>query len=116
MRGVLFRKPGPPESLHVETLPDPAPGPGEVLIRVRAAGVNFADVLARQGLYPEAPKAPYIPGYESAGEIAALGAGVERFRVGERVLAHHTSGGYAELVAVSADRVVPLPDSIPFQT
>lgn len=115
MRGVLLRKPGPPESLQVQTLPDPTPGPGEVLIQVHAAGVNFADVLARQGLYPEAPKPPYIPGFESAGEIAALGSGVERFRIGQRVLAYHTSGGYAEKVAVSAERVVALPDSIPYQ-
>lgn len=116
MRAVLLRKLGPPESLQVESLPDPTPGPGEVLIQVRAAGVNFADVLARQGLYPEAPKPPTIPGYESAGDIAALGKGVDRFHVGQRVLAYHTSGGYAEMVAVSADRVVALPDSIPYQT
>lgn len=116
MRAVLLRKPGPPESLQVETLPDPAPGPGEVLIQVRAAGVNFADVLARQGLYPDAPKTPYIPGFESAGDVAALGAGVVDFRVGQRVLAYHTSGGYAEKVAVSAERVVALPASIPYQT
>lgn len=92
------------------------PGPGEVLIRVRAAGVNFADVLARQGLYPDAPKPPYIPGFESAGDVIALGAGVTRLRVGQRVLAYHVGGGYAEQVAVSAERVVALPDSIPYQT
>jgi NADPH:quinone reductase-like Zn-dependent oxidoreductase len=86
------------------------------LIQVRAAGVNFADVLARQGLYPDAPKPPYIPGFESAGDVAALGAGVVDFHVGQRVLAYHTSGGYAEKVAVSAERVVAIPASIPFQT
>jgi len=116
MRAVLLRKPGPPESLAIETLPDPAPGPGEVAIAVRAAGVNFADVLARQGLYPEAPKAPFIPGFESAGEIAAVGEGVDAFRVGQRVLAYHLSGGYAERIAVRAERVFSLPDSIPFQS
>ena len=116
MRGVLLRKPGPPESLQVETLPDPTPGPGEVLIRVRAAGVNFADVLSRQGLYPDAPRRPHIPGFESAGDVIALGSGVERLRVGDRVLACHVSGGYAEQVAVPAERVVPLPDSMPYQT
>lgn len=116
MRGVLLRKPGPPESLQVEILPDPTPGPGEVLIQVRAAGVNFADVLARQGLYPDAPKPPTIPGFESAGDVVALGAGVERFQVGQRVLAYHVAGGYAEKIAVAAERVIPLPDSIPYQT
>lgn len=116
MRGVLLRKPGPPESLQVETLPDPTPGPGQVLIAVRAAGVNFADVLARQGLYPDAPKPPYIPGFESAGDVLALGPGVERLRVGDRVLAYHVGGGYAEKIAVAAERVVPLPASMPYQT
>jgi NADPH:quinone reductase-like Zn-dependent oxidoreductase len=116
MRAVLLRKPGPPESLAVETLPDPAPGPGEVVIAVRAAGVNFADVLARQGLYPEAPKAPFVPGFESAGEIAAVGAGVDAFRVGQRVLAYHLSGGYAERIAVRAERVFSLPDTLPYQS
>jgi NADPH:quinone reductase-like Zn-dependent oxidoreductase len=116
MRGVLLRKPGPPESLQVETLPDPTPGPGEVLIRVRAAGVNFADVLARQGLYPDAPKPPYIPGFESAGEIIAIGSGVTRLQAGQRVLAYHARGGYAEKIAVPAERVVALPNSIPYQS
>jgi len=116
MRAVLLRRPGPPESLAIETLPDPEPGPGEVVIAIRAAGVNFADVLARQGLYPEAPKPPFIPGFESAGEIAAVGEGVDAFRVGQRVLAYHLSGGYAERIAVRAERVFSLPDSIPFQS
>ena len=116
MRAVLLRKPGPPSRLTLETLPDPAPGPGEVLIAVRAAGVNFADVLARQGLYPEAPKRPFVPGFESAGEIVALGPGVTTNRVGQRVLAYHLSGGYAERVAAPIERVFALPDSVPFQT
>jgi NADPH:quinone reductase-like Zn-dependent oxidoreductase len=116
MRAVLLRKPGPPESLRIESLPDPTAGPGEVLIRVHAAGINFADVLARQGLYPEAAKPPYVPGFETAGVVASVGAGVGQFRVGQRVLAYHLQGGYAELIAVAAERVFLLPDSIPFQT
>ena len=116
MRAVLLRKTGPPESLTIETVPDPAPGPGEVAIAVRASGVNFADVLARQGLYPEAPKPPFVPGFESAGEIAAVGAGVTSFRVGQRVLAYHLTGGYAERVVVPVERVFALPDNVPYQT
>jgi 2-desacetyl-2-hydroxyethyl bacteriochlorophyllide A dehydrogenase len=116
MRAVVLRKAGPPERLTLETLPDPAPGPGEVLIAVRAAGVNFADVLARQGLYPEAPKRPFVPGFESAGEIVAIGSGVTTFRVGQRVLAYHLSGGYAERVVAPVERVFALPDALPFQT
>jgi len=116
MRAVLLRRPGSPDSLRVEVLPDPIPREGELLIDVRAAGVNFADVLARQGLYPEAPARPYVPGYESAGTILALGPGVDGFRVGERVLAYHTSGGYADRVAAAAERVFRIPDDMPFQT
>jgi NADPH:quinone reductase-like Zn-dependent oxidoreductase len=116
MRAILLRKSGPPETLRVETVPDPVAGEGEVLIRVRAAGVNFADVLARQGLYPEAPPRPFIPGYESAGTVESLGPGVEGFRVGDRVLAYHLQGGYAELVTAGADRVFKIADDLPFQS
>jgi NADPH:quinone reductase-like Zn-dependent oxidoreductase len=116
MRAVLIRKSGPPESLRVETVADPVPREGEVLIRAEAIGVNFADVLARQGLYPEAPPRPYVPGYESAGTIEALGPRVEGFRAGERVLAYHLGGGYAERVAVPASQVFRIADSMPFQT
>lgn len=116
MRAVLLRKSGPPESLRVEEHPDPTPKPGEVLIRVKAIGVNFADVMARQGLYPEAPRRPYVPGYETSGDVAALGEGVTELRVGQRVLAYHLSGGYAEMVAAPADQVFPIADSIAYQS
>ncbi len=116
MRAVLLRRPGSADSLRVETVPDPIARDGELLIDVRAAGVNFADVLARQGLYPEAPSMPYIPGFESAGTVLAVGPGVEDFRVGERVLAYHASGGYAERVVAPAERVIRIPDDMPFQT
>jgi NADPH:quinone reductase-like Zn-dependent oxidoreductase len=116
VRGVLLRKPGPPESLRVESLADPAPRDGEVLIDVRAAGVNFADVLARQGLYPEAPRVPYVPGYETAGTVAVVGKGAEDFRPGDRVLAYHLTGGYAERIAAPVERVFRLPADMPFQS
>ena len=77
MRAVVITKHGPPEVLRVEERPDPQPGPGEVAIDVHAAGVNFADTMARIGLYPDAPKPPCVVGYEVAGTIAALGEGVD---------------------------------------
>lgn len=111
----MLRRPGPPESLRVEEAPDPRPGPGEVLIQVQAAGVNFTDVLARQGLNPEAPRRPYILGHETSGDIVELGEGVDRFRVGQRVLAYHLSGGYAERIAIAAEQVIAIPDSLAYQ-
>jgi NADPH:quinone reductase-like Zn-dependent oxidoreductase len=88
----------------------------DALIGVRTAGVNFADVLARQGLYPGAPRRPYILGHETSGEILALGEAVTGLRVGQRVLAYHAGGGYAERIAVPAAQVFPIPDRLPFQS
>jgi len=116
MRAVLLRRPGPPKSLRVEETPDPVAQPGEVLLQNRAAGVNFADVLARQGLYPDAPDRPFIPGFESSGEVLAVGEGVDGFRVGQRVLAFHPSGGYAERVTAPAGNVLAIPDSLGSQS
>lgn len=116
MRAVLLRRPGPPRSLHLEDAPEPVAGAGEVLLQNKAAGVNFADVLARQGLYPDAPHRPFIPGFESSGEVLALGEGVSGLRVGQRVLAFHKSGGYAERVSAPAVNVIPIPDSLGSQS
>jgi len=102
--------------LRVGEAPEPAPSAGQVLVQVRAAGVNFADVLARQGLYPEAPRPPYIPGYETAGEVIAVGPGVEGFHAGDRVLAFHLAGGYAERIAVAAEQTLHLPPELSFQS
>jgi len=85
VRAVWQVKNGGPEVLEVRETADPEPGPGEVRIRVRACGLNFAEVMARQGLYPDAPKPPCVLGYEAAGEIDALGAGVEGPAVGTAV-------------------------------
>ena len=85
--------------------PDPPVGPGEVRIAVRAAGINFADLMARVGLYPDAPKPPCVLGYEVAGEVESVGEGVEGHEVGDRVIAGTRFGGQAELVTVAAEQV-----------
>jgi NADPH:quinone reductase-like Zn-dependent oxidoreductase len=110
MRALVITEHGPPEVLRVQERPDPHPGPGEVRVRVRAAGINFADLLARVGLYPEAPKPPCVVGYEIAGDVDALGPGVEGLAVGDRVMGGCRFGGYAELAVAGAGSLVPLPD------
>src|ERR1700741_378063 len=99
MRAVVISKHGDPSVLQVQERPDPPPPrPGQVRVAVRAAGVNFADHLARVGLYPDAPKLPAVVGYEVAGTVDAVGEGVDPGLVGERVLAGTRFGGYAEIV------------------
>jgi NADPH:quinone reductase-like Zn-dependent oxidoreductase len=114
MRAVITRH-GPPEALKVEERPDPVAGPGEVRIAVRAAGINFADLLARNGMYPDAPKPPAVLGYEVAGEVETVGEGIESVRVGDRVMAGTRFGGQAELAVVPENAVLPLPDSLSFE-
>jgi NADPH:quinone reductase-like Zn-dependent oxidoreductase len=106
---------GGPEVLQVLERSDPPVGPGEVRIAVKAAGINFADTMARVGLYPDAPKPPCVMGYEVAGTVESLGAGVGDFAVGDRVMAGTRFGGQAELVSVPADQVLPLPDRLSFE-
>jgi NADPH:quinone reductase-like Zn-dependent oxidoreductase len=115
MRAVVITKHGGPGVLQVQERPDPTLGPGQVRIAVAAAGINFADVMARLGFYPDAPKAPCVVGYEVAGTILELGAGVDRFSVGERVFASTQFGGYASQVVVGAGDVVALADSLSFE-
>jgi NADPH:quinone reductase-like Zn-dependent oxidoreductase len=115
VRAVVLTGTGGPEVLQVRELPDPAVGPGQVRITVRAAGINFADTLARVGLYPDAPKTPCVLGYEVAGEIESLGEGVTDFAVGDRVFAGTRFNGQAELVSVDADQALPLPDHLSFE-
>jgi putative PIG3 family NAD(P)H quinone oxidoreductase len=100
------------DGLTWRSAPDPEPGPGEVLIRVAAAGVNRADLLQRRGLYPPPPGASQILGMECSGVIAAVGADVDRWRVGNEVCALLAGGGYAELVAVPAVQVLPIPAGV----
>jgi len=106
---------GGPGVLQVQERPDPPVGAGEVRIAVKAAGINFADTMARVGLYPDAPKPPCVMGYEVAGEVESLGEGVSDFKVGDRVMAGTRFGGQAELVTVPADQVLPLPDRLSFE-
>ncbi len=101
--------------LQVQERPDPVAGPGQVRIAVRAAGVNFADTMARVGLYPDAPKPPCVLGYEVAGEVDAVGEGVEGFAIGDRVMAGTRFGGQAELVVVDAGQALPLPERLSFE-
>lgn len=112
MREVLIPRPGPPDVFEMRERPDPVPGAGEVRIRVRAAGVNFADVLARLGLYPDAPKPPLVVGYEVAGTIDAAGADVAGLGEGDRVVALTRFGGYADVVIVPAEQVFHLPETL----
>jgi NADPH:quinone reductase-like Zn-dependent oxidoreductase len=115
MRAVVLTGTGGPEVLQVQERPDPVVGPGEVRIAVRAAGINFADTMARVGLYPDAPKTPCVLGYEVAGEIETVGEGVGDHKVGDRVIAGTRFGGQAELVTVAADQALPLPDQLSFE-
>jgi NADPH:quinone reductase-like Zn-dependent oxidoreductase len=101
--------------LQVQERPDPVVGPGEVRIAVRAAGINFADTMARTGLYPDAPKTPCVLGYEVAGEIESVGGGVTDFKPGDRVIAGTRFNGQAELVTVAAEQVLPLPERLSFE-
>ena len=87
MRAVAIRRAGPPETLGVIDAPDPSAGAGEIVIRVHRAGVNFADVLALQGIYPDAPELPFVPGCEVSGVVASARTGAGEFRGGERVAA-----------------------------
>lgn len=114
MTAVAIAEPGGPLALKPERRPLPVPGPGEILIRVRAAGVNRPDVLQRQGAYPPPPGASDLPGLEAAGEVAAAGPGVRRWRLGDAVAALTAGGGYAEYVAVHESNALPVPQGFTF--
>ena len=112
MRALTITRYGPPEVLAVREAPDPVPAPGQVCIRVARAGLNFADVSARVGLYPDAPKPPMVMGYEVSGTVAALGEGVSGPPVGTRAMAMTRFGGQATHAVADARYVVPLPDGM----
>ncbi|MBA3807098.1 MAG: zinc-binding dehydrogenase [Solirubrobacterales bacterium] len=119
MRAIVITKHGGPGVLQVQEQPDPALGAGEVRIDVAAAGINFADVMARMGLYADAPKTPCVVGYEVAGTILELGDGVSEshppLAPGQRVFAGTQFGGYASQVVAKAGDVVALPDELSFE-
>lgn len=115
MRVVVITRHGDPSVLEVQERPDPPVGTGQVRIDVAAAGVNFADTMARTGLYPDAPKPPMVVGYEVAGTVAEVGSGVDGVTAGARVMAGTRFGGYASQVVVPAANVVPLADSLTFE-
>ena len=112
MHAVVISEPGGPEVLQWAEVADPRPGPGEVLVEVAAAGVNRADLMQRQGLYPPPPGTPPYPGLECSGTVAALGDGVTGWHPGEQVCALLSGGGYAERVAVPAGQLLPVPPGI----
>src|SRR5450432_665023 len=112
MKAIVMDRPGGPDVLRWGELDDPVAGPGEVLVRVAAAGLNRADIAQRQGNYPPPPGAPETLGLEVSGVIEALGDGVDTWRVGDQVCALLAGGGYAELAAVAADLVLPVPAGV----
>src|SRR5437899_11448392 len=112
MRAIVIKAPGGPEVLELGEVPDPRPGPGELLVRVRAGGVNRADLLQRLGRYPPPPGEPDIIGMEVAGEVEHPAG---RHKRGDRVMALLASGGYAEKVRVPAAQAMPLPANLSFE-
>ena len=110
MRAVVCNELGPPSLLRVEERPDPEPRPGQVVVDVEAAGVNFVDALFVAGQYQIKPAVPFVPGTESAGTVCGVGDGVERIEVGQRVLVSAGLGGFASKVAAAASSVTVLPD------
>lgn len=114
MRVIEVKQFGGPEVLEVVEKPRPEPGGGEVLVKVAAAGINFADLQARAGKYPPGPKPPFVPGMEVAGVVESVGSGVTHVAPGDRVFGMAISGGYAEYAVVPAPQTIPLPDGIDF--
>jgi NADPH:quinone reductase-like Zn-dependent oxidoreductase len=120
VRQVLITKHGGPDVLAVREHLDPTPGPGQVRVEVAASGINFADVMARVGLYPDAPKPPCVVGYEVAGTVAELGPPAEGgaeipLQVGQRVMAATEFGGYSSQVVVDGAEAIPMPDGLTFE-
>jgi NADPH2:quinone reductase len=114
MKALLSTSPGPPESLVLQDIPDPVAGEGEVVIAVKAAGVNFPDALIIEDKYQFKPERPFAPGGEIAGVVESVGAGVANIKIGDRVIGSMGWGGFAEKIAAPASRVLPMPDAMPF--
>jgi NADPH:quinone reductase-like Zn-dependent oxidoreductase len=112
MRQVYISRHGAPEVLELHNAADPIPGPGEVRIAVRGSGINFADIFSRMGVYPDAPPPPFIPGYEVAGEIDAVGPNASSRREGDRVMAFTRFGGYVDKIIVPAEHTFRVPSPL----
>src|SRR5947208_4364438 len=115
MRALLSHQPGGPETLRVEQVPDPAPGAGELLVRVRACSINYPDVLIIEDKYQLKPPRPFAPGSEIAGEVEQVGEGVEGWSAGDRLIAATGYGGLVEKVIVRANAAIPLPAERTFE-
>jgi synaptic vesicle membrane protein VAT-1 len=115
MKQIWISKAGPPNVLQVREAPDPEAAAGQVRIRVRAAGINFADLMARVGLYPDAPKIPCVVGYEVSGVIDQVGADVKGFAIGDRVFGMPRFGGYTDTLAIAAEQVFSIPENMTFE-
>src|SRR6267142_342139 len=115
MKQVVTTANGDVGVLRVQEAPDPSPGKGEVVVQVKAAGLNFADILARQGLYPDAPKKPCVMGYDVSGVVESAGPGVDQTLIGKAVVALTHFGGQSELVVVKATQIFEKPDSLSFE-
>ncbi|HAV49289.1 MAG TPA: NADPH:quinone oxidoreductase, partial [Brevundimonas sp.] len=116
MRAVLSKAPGGPETLVVEEVSDPTPKAGEVVIEVRAVGINFPDTLIIEDKYQFRPQRPFAPGAEVAGVVEAIGEGVKGIHKGDRVIAVPGWGGLVERIAVPAASVIPIPKAMDFET
>ena len=114
MKAVLCKELGLPEKLVVEDVPSPSAAKGQVVVSVKACGVNFPDTLIIQGKYQFKPELPFSPGGEVAGIVKEVGEGVTRVKRGDRVIAFNTWGGFAEEIAVDAERTIPMPPAMDF--
>jgi nucleoid DNA-binding protein len=115
MKQIVITQHGDIDVLKVQEKSDPTPSSGEVLIKVKAIGINFADILARKGLYPDAPNPPCVVGYEVSGVIESVGQGVDSSKIGDPVLALTRFNGYSDKVCVSEKAVFPIPESLDFE-
>src|SRR4051794_14952993 len=115
MRALLSYEPGGPETLRLEEVPDPVAGPGQLLVRVRACSINYPDVLIIEDKYQLRPPRPFAPGSEIAGEVEAIGEGVNGWSVGDRLIAATGYGGLVERVVIPAQGAIPLPAERSFE-
>ncbi len=114
MKAVVCTQYGKVEDLKYQDMPDPIAGPGQVVVEVKAAGLNFPDLLLVQGLYQMKPPTPFVPGAECAGIISAVGEGVNRYKTGDKVMAYMMNGAFAQKIAVAQEALVPLPTGMGF--